>query len=96
VYFGIKGKFNVVVWDEKKSEWYPIKHDISEVKERVATTQIYKDKSGKIWVGTALNSLLYLDSFSKHTKTIQSKRWKTIKTERKISGNKLSFRRQRG
>jgi ligand-binding sensor domain-containing protein len=83
VYFGIKGKFNVVVWDEKKSEWYPIKHDISEVKERVATTQIYKDKSGKIWVGTALNSLLYLDSFSNTLKLFRAKDGKPLKLNEK-------------
>ncbi|NJO90165.1 MAG: hypothetical protein HC831_15380 [Chloroflexia bacterium] len=83
MYFGVKGKSNVIVWDEKKSEWYPIRHDKSEVIERASTSQVFKDQKGEIWVGTALNSLLYLDSVSNTLKIFRTEDGKPLKLNEK-------------
>ena len=72
LYFGVSGEQNLIVWDEKKTRWDFVLHDPREVVPYARVTHIYKDRSGRIWVGTMHNTLLYLDSLTNKLKLFRT------------------------
>ncbi|MDF1547264.1 MAG: two-component regulator propeller domain-containing protein [Bacteroidales bacterium] len=61
MYFGVSGEHNILVWDEIKHKWAYIENEPGEVMPAAHINHFFKDRAGKIWVGSILNNLLYID-----------------------------------